>query len=805
LKKVLTPLVVVVLFVCLTFSILAVQVKADPAEPPEWARTYGGAKDDMYHDTVVIKTNDGGYALAGYTENFGAVQKDFWLVKTDADGNPEWNKTYDRQGGVERPLSVIQTSDGGYAITGVARTSEIAVNSNDFWLVKTDADGNPEWNKTYDGGARDDGACTVIETNDGGYALVGSTNSFGGDFDAWLIKTYSDGTMEWNYSYGGSGHDYGYSMVYTSDGEYIIAGQTPGQTGPSSPSDFWLFKVNSTGQLQWERTYGGPYGDSALSVIQTSDGGYAMTGYAYPLGAGNMDFWLVKTNSTGHEQWNQTYGGPNDEHACSVIQTVDGGYAIVGCTESFGAVNGDFWLVKTNSTGHEQWNWRYGGDGEDWGQSVIQTSDGGYVLAGYTNSCGAGGWDGWLIKLAPEKRYLVVQTEPLGLMDILGEGWYDKGTNVELRAPTFVPSEGGENGVRYRFDYWTIDGNIILGNPITVQMDANHTATAHYVRQCCLTIISPHGTTVGEGWYDEDETAYATVTPLIVSGPEGVRYVFTHWSGDAAGTMSPSDPITMNAPKTAIANWKTQYYLTVISPYDIPGGEGWYDEGEIAYATVAVGLDYVDTTAYGFVGWSGDASGWDLISEPIVMNAPKTAVANWEASTSYGDVRTIGFWKHQVNVWYFTELKNNGMKIRGIGTAQISEEALITYLTFIDSNSDYFRGKIVGATNLDTLRNAYNMLKTPTGSDSMKMRAEQQLFAVWLNLAHNAFFWNTQLSQDTLYIYWQYTYDEKNGLATIGEAILFSEAELIKPNGNYEAAKNICDSINNNLGIIWGT
>lgn len=106
---------------------------------------------------------------------------------------------------------------------------------------------------------------------------------------------------------------------------------------------------------------------------------------------------------------------------------------------------------------------------------------------------------------------------------------------------------------------------------------------------------------------------------------------------------------------------------------------------------------------------------------------------------------------------------------------------------------------------LDTLRNAYNILKTPTGTATMKMRAEQQLLAVWLNLAHNAFFWNTQLSQDTLYIYYQYNFENQYGLTTIGEAIQFAEAELLKTDGNYEATKDICESINNNQGIIWGT
>jgi len=408
-KKTIPEIMVILLLasmLTLTFSIQ----QAESSEPPgiEWSRTYGGEFDDMYHDTVVIQTSDGGYAIAGYTENFGAVQKDFWLVKINSTGHEQWNKTYDREGGVERPVSVIQTSDGGYAITGVAGTSEAAVNSFDFWLIKTDADGNHEWNKTYDGGARDE-AMDVVETNDGGYAIVGYTTSFGGDADAWLIKTHSDGTMEWNYPYGDSGPDYGYSMVYTSAGEYIIAGQT----GPYDNTDFWLIKVNSTGHMQWSKAYGGSANTgSALSVISTTDGGYAMTGYMWSLGASDADFWLAKTDSAGNMEWNKAYGGGDNDHARGVVQTNDEGYAIVGATKSFGEGQNDFWLVKTNSTGNMEWNETYGGPYEDWGRSLVPTLDGGYAIAGYTNSFGAGGYDCWLIKIAPEEISATVDIDP---------------------------------------------------------------------------------------------------------------------------------------------------------------------------------------------------------------------------------------------------------------------------------------------------------------------------------------------------------------------------------------------------------
>ena len=309
----------------------------------------------------------------------------------------------------------------------------------------------------------------------------------------------------------------------------------------------------------------------------------------------------------------------------------------------------------------------------------------------------------------------------------------------------------------------------------------------------------------GEGWYDEG-TSIELEAPAIISISPCIQYRFDHWTVD--GNVVSENPIAVqiDGPHIAKAFFVEQYYLTVTSPYDTSGGEGWYDVGETAYATLAIGLEYVDGLAYGFVCWSGDGSGWDLISDPILMDAPKTLIANWESSQVYGDIRTVGFWKHQVNVWYFTELANTGMKIRGIGTAQVSQEELMAYLKFISENSGYakLQGIWVEGSELATLKNAYDLLKTPRGPDCMKMRAEQQLLVLWLNLADKAF-WNTQLSQDTVYIYCQYTFDEVNGLATIGEAILFCEAELPKPDSNYEAVKDICDSINNNLGIIWGT
>jgi len=255
--------------------------------PREWNRTYGGAYDDFAYS--VVQTSDGGYAIAGNTYSFGAGASDAWLIKTDAAGNMQWNKTY---GGTdyEYVRSMVQTSDGGYALAGLTGYYAYSV-----WLVKTDSAGNMQWNKTYEGSSWVE---CVIQTGDGGYALVGTIYSgeYTGKWDFWLIKVDSSGNMIWNQVYGGAYEDDAYSMVQTSDGGYALAGWTDSYDVGWGYGDFWLVKTDSGGNLQWNKTYGGVNSDWAHSVIQTRDGCYAMAGGTFSVEGypPNWDFLLVK-------------------------------------------------------------------------------------------------------------------------------------------------------------------------------------------------------------------------------------------------------------------------------------------------------------------------------------------------------------------------------------------------------------------------------------------------------------------------------------------------------------------------------
>jgi len=352
-----------------------------------WSRTYGGVGEDWPFG--IVQTSDGGYAIAGRTSSYGAGGYNVWLVKTDSFGNVQWNKTY---GGTsnDEAWSLIQTDDGGYAIVGY--TNSFGIGGYDFWLVKMDANGNVQWNKTY-GGVNDDFAYCGFQCSDGGYVLVGYTGSYLSS-DVWLVKTNASGYMEWNKTYRQTDENCAYSVVQTSDGGYAFVGWT----GFYAVRDLWFVKTNSTGNIVWKRTFGGTDSDEGRSLVQTSDGGYALAGYTKSFGVGDYDFWLIKTDSAGNMKWSKTYGGTNWDIAYGLVQTVDGGYALAGATLSYGIGDADFWLVKTDSSGKMQWNKSYGGTGFDSAYSITQTIEKGYVLVGWTRSYGAGDWDFWLVK-----------------------------------------------------------------------------------------------------------------------------------------------------------------------------------------------------------------------------------------------------------------------------------------------------------------------------------------------------------------------------------------------------------------------
>lgn len=382
----------IVLLVVMFASMLSARQAWAVSSADGWSKTYGGNGEDVLTD--LVQSSDGGYALAGASNSSGTGRITAWLVKTDASGNAKWNQTYGGPSIDDLALALVQTSDGGYALAGATNYSGIGIDN--FWLAKTDAYGNTLWNKTY-GRTNDDVAWALVQSSDGGYALAGATNSSSsGNSDFWLVKTDAYGNVEWNNTYGGPDWDAANSLVQTSDLGYAVAGLT--YSFGAGGSDAWLVKTDANGNVEWNKTYGGQGDDVASALIRTSDGGYALAGITNSSGAGSQDFWLVKTDASGNLQWSKTYGGSGDDEASALIQTSDRGYALVGYTTSFGAGSEDFWLVRTDENGNQEWTKTYGGTDSDWAKSLVQTSDGGYVLAGTTYSFGAGSADFWLVK-----------------------------------------------------------------------------------------------------------------------------------------------------------------------------------------------------------------------------------------------------------------------------------------------------------------------------------------------------------------------------------------------------------------------
>jgi hypothetical protein len=346
----------------------------EKAPVKEWSKTFGGSGYDGGRS--VQQTTDGGYIITGGTDSYGAIE-DVWLIKTDSRGNKEWSRAF---GGLnfDGGNSVQQTNDSGYIITGV--TWSYTAGYNDVWLIKTDSKGNMEWSKRF-GGQEMDAGLEVQQTTDRGFIIIGSTDSYGaGKGDVWLIKTDLEGNMEWNKTFGGSEYDGGYSGQQTTDEGYILIGTT--DSYGAGESDVLLIKTDSNGSAEWSKIFGGAEMDVGHSGQQTTDGGYIIAGWTYSYGAGNSDVWLIKTDSKGNMEWSETFGSLDSDIGLEVQQTTDNGYIIIGRTSSYGAGSDDVWLIKTDSKGNEEWNKTFGGSRLDSGNFVEQTNDGGYIITG---------------------------------------------------------------------------------------------------------------------------------------------------------------------------------------------------------------------------------------------------------------------------------------------------------------------------------------------------------------------------------------------------------------------------------------
>lgn len=428
--------------------IISVSFSQTPAI--QWQKTTGGDKSDVLRSLQT--TTDGGYILCGIsrsnisgdkTENNVGYSDDFWIIKLNAYGDIQWQKTIGGSANEYFP-SIKQTADGGYILGGTS-VSGISGDKNednkggtDFWVLKLNSSGSIQWQKSL-GGSADDYLEALDQTTDGGYLLGGSSKSgISGDKaeanlgknDYWVVKLDGTGAIEWQNTIGGSDSEALRSLASTSDGGAILAGTSiSGISADKSEGnlgnyDFWIVKLDLNGNLQWQNTIGGNGYDDPSSINETTDGGFILSGYSSSDFSGDKtensigghDFWVIKLNELGDTQWQNTIGGSFTEGLCTVSGTNDGGYILGGISDSeisgdktensFG-IN-DYWVLKLDGSGNIEWQKTIGGNGSEALLAIQQTLDGGYILGGSSDSDisrdktenSKGDYDYWIVKLA---------------------------------------------------------------------------------------------------------------------------------------------------------------------------------------------------------------------------------------------------------------------------------------------------------------------------------------------------------------------------------------------------------------------
>ncbi|QNF32253.1 T9SS type A sorting domain-containing protein [Adhaeribacter swui] len=439
---------------------------ADESVPlaKQWNMRYGGMDTDNF--TSVIKTSDGGYLSGGYTNSAVSGDKtqgsqgknDYWIVKSDKNGYKLWDKRF---GGNDQDYlnRVIQTADGGYLLAGSSFSgksgdkSEGSKGNRDFWVIKTDALGNKQWDKTY-GGTGEDELEKVVQLASGEYVLGGyssspvsgdKTQSSQGGTDFWLVKISATGIKIWDKRYGGTANEDLGSFTETSDGGFFLGGSTvSGKGGDKTQSsrgasDFWAVKTDKDGNLVWEKTFGGDGQDGAFSVRQIPDGNFYLAGSTSSKASGEvsqtsrgeLDYWLIKLDKQGTKLWDKRFGGSKNDVLRASTYTNQGHYILAGTSysntggdktqDSQGA--GDYWVVEVDENGNKVQDQRYGGNGEDELRTITPTKDGGLLLGGRSNSGvsgdrtqpSQGSTDYWLVKVAPANAAQVAaQAAPLG-------------------------------------------------------------------------------------------------------------------------------------------------------------------------------------------------------------------------------------------------------------------------------------------------------------------------------------------------------------------------------------------------------
>ncbi|GEO07110.1 hypothetical protein AAE02nite_47740 [Adhaeribacter aerolatus] len=561
-----------------------------PPLPPNpsiinWDKTLGGDFNEQLN--TLHQTTDGGYILGGWSDSNISGDKsennkgseDYWVIKVNAFGNKEWDKTIGGSYG-DVLYSIQQTADGGYILGGTSSSnadgdkSENNRGITDYWVVKLNAAGSKEWDRTY-GGSKEDNLFSIQQTTDGGYILGGSSNSdAGGDksenskgvTDYWVVKVNASGNKEWDKTIGGDLDDFFRSIHQTNDGGYILGGTSnSGASGDKSENskgfqDYWVVRLDASGNKLWDKTIGGIGDDYLSSLLQTTDGGYILAGSSnYDAGGdrsenskGDLDYWVVKLNPTGNKEWDRTLGGDSYDSAPSVRQTTDGGYILGG--NSISGRSGDktepnigghdYWIIKLDRNGNKEGDRTIGGNKSDGLTSVLQTTDGGYILGGSSGSDASGdksqnskGYtDFWIVKLVGDILSPVICDLGLTTKITQAEPWYGLWGYSHGAGSIDLKVTGGTAPYTYQWNAGVSSQDIPVAMPgqysVTVT-DANGCrATTHVFvgkKDDFLRVLSSHQNVTAPGRSDGsiDLTVVGGVVPATYRWSNGAWVNFS--------------------------------------------------------------------------------------------------------------------------------------------------------------------------------------------------------------------------------------------------------------------------------------
>jgi hypothetical protein len=634
-----------------------------------WEKSFGGIEEDMAYN--IEQTQDGGYVVAGSTNsndtaimgNHGSY--DGLVIKFDGNGLIEWQKCL---GGSKSDFfnSIKKIKNGGYILAGstASMDGDVIRNNNgygfDFWVVKLNDTGNIQWQKCL-GGSDDDRAFDIQPLNDGGFIVVGYAASIDGNVtgqhpgncplvnctDFWVVRLNDSGDIMWEKCFGGSSWDSANSISLTDDGGYIVAGWTYSSDGnvssPKGDQDIWIIKLNGIGNIEWEKSLGGSKQEWACDAQQTKDGGYIVIGSTNSRDGdvvGNNltnDIWLVMLSETGSIQWKKCLGAQIDEggsiynYANDINQTTDGGYIITGSTNRNG---NQVYLIKTNSLGEKQWYETFGGYGigYDSGNSVRQTTDRGYILAGVTYSFGNSSQI-YMI------RFFFAENHPPNDPSI--PSGPDSGISGTSYSYSTSSGDPDDDQIKYTFDWGdgtTSETNFVdSGSPAS----ASHSWNAAGTYQ--IKAMATDNKSLSSNWSGSYTVTITTINhppndPSIPSGPDsgisGTSYSYSTSSGDpdddqikytfdwGDGTTSETNFVDSGSPASASHSWNAAgtYQIKAMATDNNGVSSNWSEEFYITIQSARVtcnGLMNKDSTrigdsvALGF-GWSKAVNNIDI-------------------------------------------------------------------------------------------------------------------------------------------------------------------------------------------------